>query len=607
MAYSVLDTDIMEIVSNPSDDSQFAQLYLESCTIHNFRGLMNCHLEFERDLTLLVGRNNAGKTRILRALEVAFGHPVRLDDLTVGSLEPATIEIVIAPAHSREGSEDEEFDESVVELLGRGAMHDLGETRTRERFAWRTTARKSDEGLGAQTVSELLNFNHRSGNWELQESPLRLSRRQSRLFSANLVRESRDLGRDLSQRGSAIRRILSDLEIDEAQRSTFESQLEKLSKSISRESDVLQDVLISLKELETLVGTMGSPEINPLPSRLEELFRSVAIDLDTGNGALPIRLHGAGARSLASLQIQGVNYRWRLGRDGPSIRPFPITLVEEPEAHLHPQAELELGELLAPLPGQVIASTHSVHLVTSVDGRCIRLLRQEMGATRIIDLEPDQRSGHRLKRPVTHGEEIEKLKRLVERPFGELLFANAVVMGDGATERAFLPALLRHALGARAHGVCVIDPGSLGTEMARAVAKFADLVNIPCHIYADSDKDGRGAVGNIMEQVSLIRRPRVTWIGGSKDANVAFEKMMVTFDKQLCLRAVQDVRPDLKAGKPLKLMTGLKGSVGVALARRLIDKYSDLDEWPDSLKELINHLKEDLDGSRKTRQASDSP
>ena len=50
---------------------------------------------------------------------------------------------------------------------------------------------------------------------------------------------------------------------------------------------------------------------------------------------------------------------------------------------------------------------------------------------------------------------MEKLKRLAERPFGDLLFASAIVVGDGATERAFLPVVLHEALGPLAHGISV--------------------------------------------------------------------------------------------------------------------------------------------------------
>ncbi|MEK8228708.1 TOPRIM nucleotidyl transferase/hydrolase domain-containing protein [Oerskovia sp. M15] len=89
---------------------------------------------------------------------------------------------------------------------------------------------------------------------------------------------------------------------------------------------------------------------------------------------------------------------------------------------------------------------------------------------------------------------MEKLKRLAERPFGEILFASAIVVGDGATERGFLPPVLRQALGAKAHGVCVIDPESMSTPTALAVAKFANTVGTPWFIFADSDPAGVAAV-----------------------------------------------------------------------------------------------------------------
>ena len=40
-------------------------------------------------------------------------------------------------------------------------------------------------------------------------------------------------------------------------------------------------------------------------------------------------------------QVQGILYDRLLGADGGSLRPHPVTLVAEPEAHLHPQAASE--------------------------------------------------------------------------------------------------------------------------------------------------------------------------------------------------------------------------------------------------------------------------
>ena len=110
---------------------------------------------------------------------------------------------------------------------------------------------------------------------------------------------------------------------------------------------------------------------------------------------------------------------------------------------LHPQAQLELSDLLRGLTGQAVVSTHSAHLVTAVDPRSIRLVRRTVEGLRVTDFNPVEGSLIRARHAVFHREEMEKLKRMVERPFGELLFASIVVVGDGATERALLPVLIR--------------------------------------------------------------------------------------------------------------------------------------------------------------------
>ena len=62
---------------------QKASVFVERIKIRNFRGIQKLDLRLQPGLTLLVGRNNAGKSRILRALHVAMGgtRAVR-DDLT---------------------------------------------------------------------------------------------------------------------------------------------------------------------------------------------------------------------------------------------------------------------------------------------------------------------------------------------------------------------------------------------------------------------------------------------------------------------------------------------------------------------------------------------
>ncbi len=582
---------------------QFAQLYVESCHIRNFRGIADCSLELEPNLTLLVGRNNAGKSRVLRALGVALGLPADIDDLTIGSEEEenkkeATIDLVIAPPPPASNNEDEKFSRSISGRLG-VQISLIQESPARERFAWRTTIRQSSDGSGARSEAHFLQFDLQKGEWILPASPFAVTRDQRSLLAVELFEARRDLVEDFSKRSSAIRRVLNDLEVDEATRTELQKDLAALSEKILNKSPALTAVRESLSELEKHIGSIGRPALNPLPPRLEELARSIAIDLDTGEGAIPLRLHGAGVRNLTSLQIQGVNYDRRLGRDGPSTKPHPVTLVEEPEAHLHPQAVLELCSLLYELPGQVVASTHSPHLVTSIDPKGIRLLRQEMNDTTVIDLGPapsDAESRHRALRPSTHVDEMEKLKRLVERPFGELLFASALVIGDGATERAFLPPVIRHALGHRAHGVCVIDPGSLGSPLANAAVKFAELISIPWVLFSDSDEKGREAAIKLVKTHANGEQSHIVWVEGNNSdrdsSSSAFEHMMTHFDRGLSIQACKEIN------EYQTRLNKLKGSVGTPLAKLFIEKYSKLETWPLPLQELTSKLEALLETHR---------
>ena len=117
-----------------------AAIFVERVTIRNFKGIEYLDVDLRPGLSLLVGRNNAGKSRILRALHVAIGLiPVERDDLTVGSKEPAEIDVIVAPRPPKaipgtaplNGAEDDleveeqTFDSALQGLFGASPCADL--------------------------------------------------------------------------------------------------------------------------------------------------------------------------------------------------------------------------------------------------------------------------------------------------------------------------------------------------------------------------------------------------------------------------------------------------------------------------------------------------
>lgn len=562
----------------PDSTRSAALVRVESVVVRNLRGLTECTLALEPTLTVLVGRNSSGKSRLLRALALACGAVnADADDFTVGSEESPTIDLVLAPPVGADT-----FDGRVAAVFA-GNVQPVSEDA--ERIAWRTSIQPSAEGWGGRADSRFLRYDIGSSAWTLPRNAAPLSRDHRGTVAADLVGTGRDLAAEMSRPGSPVRRVLSDLGVPDTQRAALEADLQTLSARIVETSDSLAAVQGRLAELDREIAGVGTPVMNPLPGRLEELARTIEIALDnTGLGPLPMRLHGSGARSLASLQVQSVLYDRQLGRDGSDLQTHPVTLIEEPEAHLHPQACFDLVALLQGMTGQVVVSTHSSHLVTAVPTEAIRLVRQDEGRTVLRDLHPVDRESttpKALRLGVSHLE-WETLKRRVERPFGELLFATAVVVGDGASERAFVPHLLRHALGPAAAGVCVVDPD--GMSQAGSFVKFAEGVGIPCVLLCDADGAG------IKDQSQLPAYARRVWVTGDQHLPGDLEAVLCAHDEEWCLRQCQEWEP-MAEGRAVERMRRLKGTYGNPFGRAFVADYPDVSTWPLGFQHLIEELR----------------
>lgn len=233
--------------------------------------------------------------------------PTATTDLTAGGAGEATIDLIIAPS---DGSGT--FDAALSGAIGRDVRQTVSENPFQERLAGLTTIGASAEGYGATSLRRVLAWDNLRSEWP--PTGRELPRAVWHLLEGYLIDARRDLASEVRERGSAAYRLIDDLELDPEVAPDLQRQLDELSAAIVAGSGTL---------MSDLVGT-----------------------------DLPLRLHGTGARSLASLRLQGTLYERRLGADGSSIRPHALTLVEEPEVHLQPQAQFDLPSVLAAIPGQ---------------------------------------------------------------------------------------------------------------------------------------------------------------------------------------------------------------------------------------------------------------
>lgn len=179
--------------------------------------------------------------------------------------------------------------------------------------------------------------------------------------------------------------------------------------------------------------------------------------------SLPEKYNGLGYQNLISMIFNLIRFRdeWmRVGKASmnqdttDAIELLHLALVEEPEAHLHPQVQqvfirkaydvLRNYDVLADssFRTQMIVSTHSSHIAHELDFSCLRYFRREPATTetggvpmaKVINLSQ------------TFGVDNETSKfatRYLRTTHCDLFFADAAILVEGSVERMLIPHFIR--------------------------------------------------------------------------------------------------------------------------------------------------------------------
>lgn len=168
---------------------------------------------------------------------------------------------------------------------------------------------------------------------------------------------------------------------------------------------------------------------------------------------------------------------------------LPYLLIEEPEAHLHPQHQSLFMHVLeqraAPVEDerqgqqvQILLSTHSPHLAASADLNAMVMI-----------------IGHKAY-PLSKGQtnldadDYAFLRRFLDATKANLFFARGLIIVEGDAENILLPALAKkidHAFGK--HGVSVVNVGHRGLFRYSRIFQRADGTPMPVPVALMPDRD----------------------------------------------------------------------------------------------------------------------
>lgn len=292
--------------------------------------------------------------------------------------------------------------------------------------------------------------------------------------------------------------------------------------------------------------------------------------------------------------------------DAPDDGALRILLVEEPEAHLHPQLQDLLMRFLedqAGGPTQVLVTSHSPNFASSARVDRLVVLARSPGALNPVARAPRDFG--------LSGKQLGHLRRFLDVTKASLFFARAVILVEGVSEQLLLPAIAqRLGISLLENGVSVIDIGGV------AFPPFTDLFGpdkLPYRLAVISDADGQPSAADLVGAEDSLS-PRAEALAARADDNIRVSLAPNTLEWALVaagnvemaldalaavkprvaehLRAeVDPTKPEAAAQPILEAIKDVKGRFAQELAELLADEKREF-AVPDFLREAIEWVTE---------------
>lgn len=445
-------------------------MYLASLTINNFRRIKNATIEFEPGLNIIVGPNNIGKTAVVDALRSLLGgtddpYPrFSVDDVHLPEGGTATGDVSFDYIFKDLSLDDEaDFLHGLkADEAGKAEAH-LRVTYGDADKSGRLRSRKvcgvhNDIAMTATMLENLRSvYLQPLRDAEIGLRPSRTSQLSRLLHLLSDDEGKEEIAEKLGNLDTEIKALKAIVETQEA--------------ITGRHNSMLGDQLAQMLAVE-----LSGSDFTKLASRLSLLVDNFEIERN-----------GLGYNNLIYMAV----VLSELAKNAESA--YRSLIVEEPEAHLHPQLQAVLLRYLSDIkvaegerPVQVFVTSHSPNFASIADLNAVECLVET--ETGVDVFHP---------RSVNFGKgKKEKLKRYLDVTRAEFFFARRVIFVEGTAELLMVD-LLAKKMGCdlRNHGVSLISVEGLNFDSFMPLFGEA-AIKIPVAIMTDADPVITDAEGN---------------------------------------------------------------------------------------------------------------
>jgi putative ATP-dependent endonuclease of OLD family len=497
-------------------------IVLSTVRVNGFRGIKNVEVKLDGN-TILTGTNNSGKTSFLKALQVTFGNRSFLspDDFNIKdsvTTEKIVIDVLIKPEDNEQFGEDWEILFTTDRIRLDQSANSFIPLRTVVIFDPIKSAFKTEQFI----QQDWHDFESNGLYWYEQGNgnPTSFHFDEIPFFYVNA---QRDIIEDSKLKGSYLGKMLSKVEYSVADIIDIEAEIGRLNQKAVDNSSILTNIKNTLKGLNSAMSSRGGGvEITPFTKKIRDLNKGMTIYYSDSEESFSMEYHGMGTRSWSSLLTLKafINLLDENSKNEKRVF-FPILAIEEPESHLHPNAQKKLYRQMDEICGQKLISTHSPYIAACADLQQIRSF-----------YKTDSLSVGSFASLMLSDEDIRKVKRQVINTRGEIFFSKLIVFFEGETEEQALPVLFEKYFGFNSVEAGVDFIGVGGYEGYWPFLNFAKQFNIPNIVL--SDADNVDIVENVKSQHEKVYGTE------SEHSKVIFLSAGNDYEKQLIFDGFQE-------------------------------------------------------------------
>ena len=362
---------------------------------------------------------------------------------------------------------------------------------------------------------------------KIAEQVMQVSATQLAPLSLYLLDARRDAAEDLRTRGSVWQRMVSDPGLTAEDITDIEERLNEINTLIIDKSEVLTHVQ---QHLENVSGVLRCDadgiSVTPVARQLRDLNKGMDVIMSTlGASQFPLARQGLGTRSLTTFFLFRAFISWRQSKHK-SEALHPLVAIEEPEAHLHPQAQRAAFQQIDAIAGQKLVSTHSPYVCAQAPIHSFVHFSKHGNETQVKQLSSCHEDSF-------SAEDIRKIEREVMNTRGELLFARCIILFEGETEEQALPGLANLYWKQHWHTLGITFVGVGGSGKYQPFLRTAKLFEIPWLIFSDGEPN---AIKAVEDALLAVKEPQI-----ADNSRVIVIPSGQCFEEYICTSASEGV------------------------------------------------------------------